>query len=212
MLSKEPGKESLNTTPWRRAGRPAVAAGMERGEVCGETEAQSRGACGTLLEVASRPSDTASAGSGVTALTVCRNAPRRLLAEGLSAPRGDGTSESGGRTDVRGGRSGRGGTRAPWGLLPREWDLPSMATGSGLVSPRSLGMRRGQIDGGGGGGGGRSGGRPWRGSRPEDGAHARGRVHERSGSPSLLFSQLNHGHSPSRSLWCRMRPAGAAQP
>jgi len=130
-----------------------VAAGIDLGEVCGETEAQSRGACDTLLEVASRPSDAASAGSGVTALTVCRNAPRRLLAEGLSAPRGDGTSERGGRTDVRVGRSGRGGgTRAPWGLLPKECDLPSIATGSGLVSPRSLGMRRGQTGGGGGGG------------------------------------------------------------
>jgi hypothetical protein len=43
-LSKDAEKESLNTTPWRRAGRLAtVFAGMDLGEVCGDTEPKPRG-------------------------------------------------------------------------------------------------------------------------------------------------------------------------
>jgi hypothetical protein len=118
--SKEPGKESLNTTPWRLAGKLLAVVGMDLGEVCGDEGPRPRGACGTLLAVPSGPLSAASGGSGVTALTVCRKAPRRLLAEGLSVPRGDGTSESGGSTELRAGRSGRGGGLAPWGLVPRE--------------------------------------------------------------------------------------------
>jgi hypothetical protein len=110
--SKEPGKESLNTTPWRLAGKLLAAEGIDLGEVCGDAGPSPRDACGTLF--------AASGGSGVTALTVCRKAPRRLLAEGLSVPRGDGTSESGGSTELRAGRSGRGGGLVPWGLVPKE--------------------------------------------------------------------------------------------
>jgi len=113
VLSKEPGKESWNTTPWRLAGKPAVVAGMDLGEVCGDEEPYPRGTCDASLPVPSSPLKVASAGSGVTALTVCRKAPRRVLAEGLSAPRGEGTSETGGSTEVRAGRSGSGGATAP---------------------------------------------------------------------------------------------------
>lgn len=59
----------------------------------------------------------ASDGSGVTALTVCRELLHKVPVEGLSVPRGDGTSESGGSTDVRPGLSGKGGGITPWGLL-----------------------------------------------------------------------------------------------
>ncbi len=108
---------------------------MVLGEVCGDPEPKPRDACDRLLPVSSRPLVVPSAGSGVTALTVCRKAPRRLAAEGLSGARGDGTSASGGSTEVRVGRSGRGGGTASRGLLPTEWDLPSMATGTRPVSP-----------------------------------------------------------------------------
>jgi hypothetical protein len=109
VLSKEAGKESLNTTPWRLAGKLGVAAGIDLGDVCGDTEGSPRGTCDILAPAASRPLNAASAGSGVTALTVCRNAPRRLPAEGLSGFRAGGNSESGGSTEVRAGRSGSGG-------------------------------------------------------------------------------------------------------
>jgi hypothetical protein len=113
-LSKEPpGKESWNTTPWRLAGKPAVVAGMDLGEVCGDTEPKPRGTCDASPPVPSSPLKAASVGSGVTALTVCRKAPRKVLAEGLSAARGEGTSETEGSTEVRAGRSGSGGATAP---------------------------------------------------------------------------------------------------
>lgn len=107
MLSKEPEKESWNTTPWRLPGKLglpltaalalvlalasvlALVAGVDLGDVCGDTEPKPRGIC----DASAAPLMETSAGSGVTALTVCRNAPPSVLADGLSASRGDGASE-----------------------------------------------------------------------------------------------------------------------
>jgi hypothetical protein len=55
VLSKEAGKESLNTTPWRLAGKLGVPAGIDLGEVCGDTEGSPRGTCDTLAPAASKP-------------------------------------------------------------------------------------------------------------------------------------------------------------
>ena len=136
MLSKEPEKESWNTTPWRLLGKLglpltaalalvlvsalalvlALVAGVDLGDVCGDTKPKPRGIC----DASAAPLTETSAGSGVTALTVCRNAPPRVLADGLSASRGDGASESGGSIEAWAGRSGKGGATTPRGLLPKE--------------------------------------------------------------------------------------------
>jgi hypothetical protein len=138
--SNEAEKESLKTTPWRRAGWSAEAGGIDLGETCGDAESGPRGTCDdTLLPTASGTLRFGSDGSGVTALTVCGNTPRRLLADGLSGPLCTGSSDSVGSVEARPGLSGRGGgALAPFGVLPRAYDLPSMAASGGLVSLRSF--------------------------------------------------------------------------
>lgn len=124
MLSRDVEKDSWNTIPWRRAGMLAAAEGMERGEALGDSAGCWEGP--SRAEVVSKPPGDISGGSGVTALMVVvwRNAPRRLLAEGLSELRGGsgggGASESGGSIEARAGRSGSGGAEDAVGLVPKE--------------------------------------------------------------------------------------------